>query len=154
MADNVGFFQILNPDQQDWDGRYTAKDASELRNGILAKIASGDELDACGAGDTPSGFVVNSRFLVYSPTTVYAAAGEPVTLVRGSNVRFEADVYSFAAGALPVFGDNLYTGASGLIAVNSGAAAAFIGKCIGTSDVRESPNTTKNTVICEAKFTF
>lgn len=154
MADSVGFFQILNPDQQDWDGRYVAKDASELRNGILAKINSSGELDQCGAGDTPSGFVITSRTLVYAPTTVYAAAGEPVTLVRGANVRFEADVYSFSAGALPVFGDNLYTGANGMIAVNSGAAAAFIGKCIGTSDVRSAPNTTKDTVVCEAKFTF
>lgn len=152
MADFVGFFQILNPDQQDWDGRYTANAADELRNGILVKRNSGDTLSPTGAGDTAVGFVMDNRNHVYSPTTVYAAAGEMVTLVHGAVVRFAADLYSFAAGALPVFGDNLYTGANGLIAVNSGAAAAYIGKCIGTDDIRIAPNSTRNVVICEAKF--
>lgn len=154
MADSVGYFQILNPDLQDWDGRFTARDASEIRNGILVTVTpSGDALDACGAGDTPRGFAYTNRTLVSSPTTVYAAAGEPVTLVRGANMRFVADLYSFSAGALPSVGDNLYTGANGLIAT-TGSAAGYFGKCIGTDDVRSSPNSTQNLVVCEAKFLF
>ena len=154
MADTVGYFQILNPDQQDWDGQYAAKDANELRNGILCKITSAGKLDQCGAGDVPSGFAYTNRTLVYSPTTVYAAADEPVTLVRGAIVRFMADIYSFSAGALPAVGDLLYTGASGLIAINTGAATAYIGKCIsaGLDTIRAAPNTTLDVVECEAKF--
>lgn len=154
MADFVGFFQILDTARQDIDGRYTAKDAGELRTGTLAKRAgtNGDQLDACSADNAPHGFVLTNRTLVYSPTTVYADAGEPVTLVRGSNVRFAADVYSFSAGVLPSVGDNLYTGNNGLIAL-TGAAAGYFGKCIQTGDdVRVAPNTTEALVVCEAKF--
>lgn len=155
MASTVGYFQIVNPDNQEWLGGYTAKNAAELRNGILCKINSDGTLQACGAGDVPSGFAINTESLnglTYRPTDIYSAAGAPVTLVKGSNVRFLADWSNFTTAALPTFGDNLYTGASGLIAINSGAAAAYIGKCIGTDDHRIPPNTTQDLVLCEAKF--
>lgn len=153
MADTVGYFQIVNPQNQEWLGGYTAKDASEIRSGTLVKINSSGQLDRCVADDAPDGFGWTNRTLVYSPESVYAAADEPVTLVRGANLRFLADARQFIAGALPSYGAQLYTAAEGKMAT-TGAASGYFGKVIGSDTIRAIPNTTASVVLCEAQFTL
>jgi hypothetical protein len=147
----MAYFSILNPSLVDWIGGYTAKNSNELRTGILVKINSDGTLQACTTGDKPDGFAFTNRTLVYAPTSAFAEAGESVTLVRGSNVRAVLDESFFYNATLPTFGALLYTAGNGLL-TTSGSAGGYVGKVIGTTNVRQPPNTVENLIEIEARF--
>jgi hypothetical protein len=141
-------YQIVNRDFAQTIGGVVAKDAAELRIGLLGKLDSSGEVDLCTSDDVPSGVVVTNRTQIYRPTDAYAADAESVTLLNG-HLQVVADASFFEAASLPSFGANLYTGTGGLMHT-SGAASGFIGKVIRTGiDMRAVPNTTKNLVMCE-----
>lgn len=150
MATDVGYFSITNIDQCEVDGAFPAKDADELRTGLIGFITAG-EVDLAGASTSRklAGFVITNRTLEYRPTTAYAGDAEPLGLVRGSNVKFMCDSSFFIGDTLPTAGADLYMAASGKMDVTGTVA---IGKVLGTDDTRAAPNTTKNLVYCEASF--
>lgn len=143
------FFQVVDPARAHYVGGFTAKNASELCNGLLAKRNSDSSLQVATASDKPSGFVQDNRFNIYRPTDIYAAAGEPVTLIQG-HVLALVDSTFFVGNALPAFDADLYSAAGGLMDT-SGTNA--IGKVLKTGDdMRDAPNTTKNLVLIECHF--
>lgn len=144
------FFQILNASLAEWLGGYTAKDADELKIGLLAKITSDGKLDATTEGDKADGFAYTNRTLVYAPTSDYAAKDEAVTLVRGHVVAL-VDSSFFYNATLPGFGALLYTAGNGKM--QTSGTAGHLGKVIGTGDdIRTPPNTTKSVVKIAAHF--
>ncbi len=77
------FFSVVDPDRAEYIGGLTAKNASELCNGVLGKLNTDGTVQVATAAVKAAGFVLDNRTLVYKPTDIYAAAGEYVTLVSG-----------------------------------------------------------------------
>lgn len=143
------FFQVVDPQRVEYTP-FTANTASTLCNGVLAKNNYDGTLDVATASDKPSGFVQDNRFNIYRPTDIYAAAGEPVTLISG-HVQAMVGKEFFVGATLPTGGADLYSAAGGLMDTTGTNA---IGHCIkaGVDDIRATPNTSANVVLIECHF--
>lgn len=145
MATELPYFTITNPEQCEWTPGF-AKDADELATGLIGKIGDDGSIDLAGASDRRSdvGIVFTNRTLVYTPTDAYADDDEPVTLVRGANVKFIASAEFFSGATLPTPNDDLYLAASGKLSTTGSIA---VGRVFGPADtIRSVPNTTKSVV--------
>lgn len=147
MSDVVGFVQIINPNQCEWVPS-TAKNAGELRTGHLAKLDSSGRAIICTTGDTSDGVVFNNRYQTYAPTSVYADAGEELSLAQ-HNVRMLCDSTNFDGNTLPSFGADLYVGPSGLL-TTAVSGTVHVGKVVRSAyeganmDVRTPPGGATN----------
>lgn len=147
MATDVGFFTIGNIEQCEVQGAYPAKDADELRTGLLGVLTNGEiDLAIATSKRRDVGIVISNRTLEYRPTSAYLGDAEPLGWVRGSNIMVMADSSYFVGGSLPSAGADLYTAAGGLMDTTGTNA---IGRVRNVDNVRAIPNTTKNIVVCE-----
>lgn len=155
MSDVQGFFQFINLERCEVLP-FTAYAADTLATGFLAKINSDGTIQQAGVTDIPDGFALTQRTLIYAPTTMYAAANEPISLVRGPSVQFLADNNAFVGGSLPAFGANLYVGAGGRLTTSGASVEQLVGRVLGNSatnlDLRTPPNSSGPIVHCEAIF--
>ena len=145
---NQPFFHVVDPSRAQYLGGYPAKNDAELCSGKLVELNSDGTLQQAVADDKAHGFCFTNRFLVYAPTSFYAAQNEYVSLVTGDVLALVgADL--FVGGTLPAQDDDLYSAAGGLMDVEG---TNHVGKVIGTQDIRAVPNTTENVVLIQCRF--
>lgn len=142
MSTTQGLFTVVEPGVALWTPGFTAKNAGELASGLLGYSNNDGTVKVCTANLKPTGFVMDTRSLFYKPTDIYAAAGEPITLVQGE-VMVECDENFFVGRTVPAAGAALYSAAAGLMDTTGTYA---VGKVLLQESMRAIPNTTKTIV--------
>ncbi len=142
------FFEVTDPANAQYVGGFPAKNDAELCSGKLAVLNTDGTMEQAGATDKPNGFCFTNRYLLYAPTSFYAAEGEYVTLVTGEVLAL-ADSGLFKDGTLPDVGDALYAAANGLMDTSG---TNQVGKVIAKQDIRAVPNTSRDVVLIQCHF--
>jgi len=107
------------------NGKELKTNGATIEPGLLVKLdTSGSTVSLAGVDGAVFGFAYGNRYQPYRPTTRVFATNEPLTVVWGQGeLLLSADF--FAGGTLPVAGDPLYSGASGLWSVAETAGSAL-----------------------------